>query len=156
MALPTSLLASIRLRLATVLESDAAVHLLLQLSAVMGGACTLTAVQACLPPSSMPTQALRVSRRQNLTPRAPRQAVWAVLGKDGGAMQEAVGSVLERAVKLKFMKQLSSSGLTRGSPGMISRRRSSGPSSQVSSTACRVCAARTLNAKTTVIIGFCL
>ena len=48
MALPTSLLASIRLRLATVLESDAAVHLLLQLSAVMGGACSLTAVQACL------------------------------------------------------------------------------------------------------------
>ena len=77
------------------LENDADVHLLLQLTAVMGGSCTATAVKT----------------------------VWAALhgsAEGAGPQAQDSGQVLERALRLRFLKLISSSGTLSGT-----RRRSS-------------------------------
>ena len=93
--LPTNLSESLRLRLASVAERDAPLHLLVKLAAVLGGAFT-----------------------------GPQlSTIWATLGDVGGGgdARGSVEEVITRGMKKRLLKYMAPSG----SGGAASRRRSS-------------------------------
>ena len=87
--LPTSLASSIRLRLAGVEQQEPALYLLLQLAAVLSGSFVATHVQAVWPLLLQPPSA-----------------------GDGECAPTEVEGLLARALQHKFLKLLSSSGVT--------------------------------------------